>query len=186
LALSDSVGALNITRHIEEFISHLYDTTGQYKLALEHYKKYTIAKDSLFNEEKSKDIGKLEAKHEFETQEIERKRKEEEEIRIEEEKENRRNNLQYSGILIFLVVLIIGISFSGRFSIPIRLAEGMVFFTFLLFFEFTLVLLDPYIENWTGGEPAYKLVINAGLAGAIFPLHSFFESKLKGRVLTNT
>ncbi|MEK0371189.1 MAG: hypothetical protein QQN55_08565, partial [Nitrosopumilus sp.] len=68
-------------------------------------------------------------------------------------------------------------------ALPIRLAEGAVFFTFLLFFEFTLVLLDPYIDKWTGGEPAYKLAINAGLAGIIFPLHQFFETMLKQRIL---
>jgi len=90
--------------------------------------------------------------------------------------------LQYSGILIFLVLLGAGLLALGRLAIPIRLAEGMIFFTFLLLFEFTLVLLDPYIEQYSSGAPAIKLGFNAVLAGLIFPLHSFFESKLKSRL----
>jgi len=46
-----------------------------------------------------------------------------------------------------------------------------------------LVFLDPYIEALTGGEPAYKLIINAAIATAIYPLHQFFEARLKKRIL---
>ncbi|MFH1322033.1 MAG: tetratricopeptide repeat protein [Bacteroidota bacterium] len=179
LALCDSIGALNYTMQFEKSLSHLLDTTGRYRLALAHYKKYSAAKDSLFNEEKSKNIGKLEAKHEFEMAEMERKKREEEIVRITEEKKKRRNILQYSGILIFIVLMFIGVSMLGRLTLSVRWAEGIVFFTFLLFFEFTLVLLDPYIEQFSAGAPAIKLAFNAVLAGLIFPLHSFFEEKLK-------
>ena len=80
------------------------------------------------------------------------------------------------------MALALGIVALGRVNIPTRVAEGLIFFTFLLFFEFLLVLLDPQIETYSGGEPAYKLLFNAVLAGLIFPLHSFFESKLKNRI----
>ena len=182
LALSKEIGYKNLMKYIFQDISEIYSKQSQYKQAYEYYRLYSEIKDTLFNEEKSKEIGKLEAKHEFETAEIERKRKLEELTRIESEQKSRRDNLQYSGILIFLLVLLIAITFSGRLALPIRLAEGTVFFTFLLLFEFLLVYLDPYVDNWTNGEPAYKLAINAGLAGLIFPLHSFFETKLKRRI----
>ncbi|MBL4624779.1 MAG: hypothetical protein JKY42_06530 [Flavobacteriales bacterium] len=58
-------------------------------------------------------------------------------------------------------------------------AEGLIFFTFLLFFEFCLVLLDPFIDEWSSGERLYKLLFNGVLAAAIFPLHAFFEATLK-------
>ena len=114
--------------------------------------------------------------------EQQRKRQEEEQQRIIKEQIERRNLLQYSGILIFIVAFAIAVLFSGKLNIPVRLAEGGIFFTFLLIFEFILVLSDPYIENWTGGEPAYKLLINASLAALIFPLHSLAEAKLKQRL----
>jgi len=183
LNICDSVGALLYTKTFEQSLSNLYDTTGRYQLALEHYKKYSIAKDSMFNEEKSKDLGKLEARHEFETTEAERQRVEEEQAKQDAAAKSRRDNLQYSGILIFLVLVFAGVFLLGRFKIPIRLAEGMIFFAFLLFFEFMLVMLDSYIEDYSGGEPAYKLLFNAVLAGLIFPLHSLFETKLKKRLV---
>ncbi|MBN4081768.1 hypothetical protein JYU23_01425, partial [bacterium AH-315-C07] len=64
-----------------------------------------------------------------------------------------------------------------------RAIEGFVFFAFLLFFEFMLVLLDPFIEQWTGGEPMWKLVMNAGLAAIIFPLHSELGGYLKRKII---
>ena len=146
---------------------------------------YTSLKDSTFNEEKSKDLGKLEARHEMQKAEAERKRLKIEQSGLESARIDRRNLLQYSGILIFIVAFFITLLFSGRLNIPVRLAEGGIFFTFLLVFEFLLVLTDPYLEQYTGGEPAYKLIINAGLAGLIFPLHSIAETRLKRRLFKN-
>ncbi len=161
----------------------IYAEQEQWEKSFTDYKQHRVLVDIMFNEGKSKDIGKLEAKHEFETAEIERKRLEIEELRLQNEQKSRRDNLQYSGILIFLVLVFAGVFMLGRVSIPIRLAEGMIFFAFLLFFEFTLVLLDPYIEEYSSGAPAIKLAFNAVLAGLIFPLHSFFEERLKGRIV---
>ena len=158
------------------------DLGGLYKLALEHYKQYTTLKDSIFNEEKSKEIGKLEARHEMEMAEMKRKQEEEEQARILEQQIQRRHLLQYSGILIFIIAVIVMLLFSGRLNIPVRLAKSGVFFTFLLVFEFVLVLIDPYIEQWTGGEPAYNLAVNVALAGLFLPLHNFAVSKLEQRL----
>ena len=121
-------------------------------------------------------------KREQEIAEIERKRIEAEQAKILAKQIERRHLLQYSGILIFIVAFFITLLFSGKLNIPIRLAEGGIFFTFLLIFEFILVLSDPYIENWTGGEPAFKLLINASLAAMIFPLHSLAEENMKRRL----
>ncbi|MFH1319197.1 MAG: tetratricopeptide repeat protein [Bacteroidota bacterium] len=203
LELAKEIEVLNSVREVEKTLSMLYAETGQsaydagdntgstagYKKAYEHYIEYSIANDNMFNEEKSKEMGKLEVQHEFEMQKMEEERIRKEELRIEKGKRQRRDNLQYSGILIFFVFLVIAILFSGKLSLPVRLVEGIVFFTFLLLFEFILVLLDPYIEHWitgmsgqAGGGPAYKLLINAVLAGVIFPAHQFFEDNLKKRI----
>ncbi|MBL4655168.1 MAG: hypothetical protein JKY33_05035, partial [Bacteroidia bacterium] len=182
LTVCENIGALNSTMIFEESMSQLYDTTGRYKEALIHHKKYVAAKDSLFNEEKSKNIGRLEQKHEFEMAELQRNRKEEILARLEKEKTERRNNLQYSAIGIGILLLFGSLFFLGRFTIPNWLVELSVFMPFLLLFEFTLVLLDPYIELYTQSEPAYILILNAILAGSIFPIHNLFESRLKQRI----
>ena len=171
---------------IYEYLSEAYEAQNNYKEAFQYYKLFSALKDTLFNEDKSKDIGKLEAKYEMEQKIKEENRIEAEDARLAAEEESRRNNLQYSGILIFLVLLTAGIVMTGRVSIPVRLAEGLIFFTFLLFFEFTLVLLDPYIESYSSGAPAIKLSFNAILAGLIFPLHAFFENQLKSQIISRS
>ncbi|MBN4051536.1 tetratricopeptide repeat protein [bacterium AH-315-M05] len=65
IELCDSIGALSFKMQFENSISILYEQTGQYQKAYEHYKAYSIAKDTLYNEEKSKEIGKLEAGFEY-------------------------------------------------------------------------------------------------------------------------
>ncbi len=183
--LAKEINAKWYIRKMAEFIDHLYKRENNYKQALAYSKVKLAYKDSMFNEEKSKEIGKLEATYEMEIAEREQKRLAEEQESLLAEAQRRRDNLQYSGILIFLVLVFAGVFALGRFSIPIRLAEGMIFFSFLLFFEFTLVLLDPYIEQYSSGAPAIKLGFNAVLAALIFPLHKLFEKLLKERLVKN-
>jgi len=155
---------------------------GEFKEAYEAYIRFTGLKDSIFNDDKSKEIGKLEAKYEFEKAEEEKKSLERKELERSQFEESRRNNLQYSGIFMVIVALGMSLFTLGKFNLSVRLVEGIIFFTFLLFFEFTLVLLDPFIEQYSGGEPAFKLLFNAVLAAMIFPLHSFFENNVKKRL----
>jgi tetratricopeptide (TPR) repeat protein len=69
LALSDSLGTLDVTRDNEYFLYQLYDTLGQYKLSLIHYKKYIAARDTIDNDEKRKKINYLASKYEWEKKE---------------------------------------------------------------------------------------------------------------------
>jgi two-component system, NarL family, sensor histidine kinase BarA len=140
----------------------------------------------LFKESNSREIGKIEAKYELEKKIMEEERLEEEKRKKQELLKERKDNLQYSGIFIFIILLFLMLPFiKSKVNISPRVAEGLIFFAFLLFFEFCLVLLDPYIDEWSSGEPAFKLLFNAVLAGGIFPLHAFFENKLKRVIIRN-
>lgn len=191
-AITSLIKGLNISKELNlpyrkqeayKILSGIYAQHNDHKQALSYYKLYTSTKDSLFNEDKSKEIGRIEAVHEFDMAQMEHKREQQEIEQQQATAKSRSDNLQYSGILIFLVAIFTAVFMIGKFSIPIKLAEGLIFFAFLLFFEFMLVMLDPYIEDYSNGAPAIKLLFNAVLAGLIFPLHSLFESKMKSRVL---
>ncbi|MBN4051590.1 tetratricopeptide repeat protein [bacterium AH-315-M05] len=65
LEVSTEIGALVLQKYHHQHLSALYEQTGKPIKALEHYKEYSIAKDSIYNEEKSKEIGKLEAGFEY-------------------------------------------------------------------------------------------------------------------------
>ncbi|MBL4623716.1 MAG: tetratricopeptide repeat protein [Flavobacteriales bacterium] len=181
--LAKNAGNRWYEQEIHFAFSDSYEETGDYKKALSSYKRYAGIKDSLFNESKSKEIGKLEAQFEMEKKLEQEDRIRNDELRVENEKKSRRDNLQYSGILVFVLILFAVVFMSGKFSMSEKVAEGLIFFTFLLVFEFCLVLLDPFIDNWSSGEPLYKLLFNAVLAALIFPLHAFFESRLKKRLI---
>ena len=183
LATSTEIGALDLIKGLHELLSNLYSKTNHYQLAYEHYKLFTAVKDSLFNEDKSKEIGRLEMQHEIEMAEMERERKAVEELKIKTQKRERKNLLQYSGMFIGLIIIGLFVTLLGFVKVKPWVAEGIIFFVFLLFFEFLLVLLDPYMDNFTNGEPAYKLLINALVAACIFPLHAFFEKMLKKRLM---
>ena len=181
--LADSIDVLQEESDAHSGLANCYEKLNNHKLALEHYKQYSTLKDSIFNEEKSKDLGRLEAKHEFEMAELQKKQLEEEWTKVEATRINRRNDLQHSAILIGIFILFGSLFLLGKLSIPNWLVELSVFIPFLILFEFLLVLLDPSIESWTGSEPAFKLLFNAGLASMMFPLHQFFEGKLKKRIV---
>ncbi|MBL4654234.1 MAG: tetratricopeptide repeat protein [Bacteroidia bacterium] len=183
LTLAASIGYLIGVQDLNKNLTTLYTQTHNYPLALQHYKQYIITKDSLFNEEKSKDLGKLEAQHEFEMAEIKRKKEEEEHAKLIATAKERSDKLQYTGIFIVLVLVFLAVFALARASIPPRVVEGFLFFAFLLFFEFLLVLIDPFIEQYVGGEPVFKLLINSCLAGMIFPVHQLFERFLKRNVI---
>jgi len=65
LEVSTEIGALYWQKVHYKNLSELYKQTRQYQKAYEHYKEYSIAKDTMYNEEKSKEIGKLEAGFEY-------------------------------------------------------------------------------------------------------------------------
>jgi len=163
-------------------LTKVYKKRGDCKTALEMYELHIQMRDSIKNEKTQKATIRQQTKYEFEKAQLVSEQKEKEAVRIEAEKTSRRDNLQYSVILISLLVIGGLLTVIGRFSIPLQLAEGLIFFSFLIFFEFILVLADPYIENWSGGAPGIKLLFNAGIAALIFPLHSLFETKLKKRL----
>jgi len=91
--------------------------------------------------------------------------------------------MQYS--LIFLgILLLFGLTMMmGFIKVSPNVAEGLIFFTFLIFFEFVLVFVEPHLNEYTDGEPIYTLITNAGIALLIFPLHDILENKLKKRIV---
>ncbi|MBL4657937.1 MAG: hypothetical protein JKX73_08055, partial [Flavobacteriales bacterium] len=154
-------------------------------MALDMYELHISMRDSINNEETQKATIRQQTKYEFEKAQLVGEQEEREAGRLMQEARSRRDNLQYSIILLGLLVLgslVLGL---GKLSLSTRMAEGLIFFSFLILFEFLLVLADPYLEGWSGGAPGIKLLFNAGIAALIFPLHAFFETTLKGRLVKN-
>lgn len=183
LNISYSLQAKNLIKVQCHHLSELYAVTNRFELAFKYHKRFTNVKDSLFNEDKSKEVGKLEARHEMEIAEMEKARKAEEERLAAISKRNRKNLIQYSGIALVLFILGIIMTLMGVIKVKPAVASGIIFLGLLLLFEFLLVLFDPFIDRISNGEPAYKLMLNAVIALGIFPLHSLSERSLKRRLV---
>jgi tetratricopeptide (TPR) repeat protein len=156
---------------------------GDWKSAFEHHKLYKQYSDSLHNEEKAKEFGRIESRYQFEKEAEEAKRKEQEAQRLAQLETERRNNLQYLSIFAGILVIFGGLAFMGRFKIPVRVLDVALFAALLILFEFLLILFDPVLDQYTGGIPVQKLVFNSVIALGFAPLHTFLETKLRQRLV---
>lgn len=183
--LSKKLGAKQLIMDTYRNFYKTYESQLNYKLAFEYQSLYNMMSDSVFNEDKALAIGKVEGRYELELQ-LEKKRQEE---KLAEEKQfeelNRTTNLQYSAIFIFIIVVFISVFMLGQFVASDKVIEAVIFLSFIILFEFLLVLLDPIMDNYTNGLPIFSLIFNISLALLIFPLHHYFEMKLKEIVKEN-
>ena len=66
LVIAEQIGAKAEMKDCFLALSVAYDSLNDFRNAFKYQKLYSQTKDSLFNEEKSKDIGRLEARYEME------------------------------------------------------------------------------------------------------------------------
>jgi len=184
-SFAQEIGSPQFISNNSGLLSNIAKQQGNYEEALEMFELYILMRDSIKNEKTQKAAIRQQTKYEFEKAQLVKEQEEREAARLEAEANSRRDNLQYSVILIAILVLFGGVLSLGFINVSERTAEGIIFFSFLILFEFLLVLADPYIDNWSGGAPGVKLLFNAGIAALIFPAHAFFESRLKGRLVKN-
>lgn len=106
LAIDSANGAMRMIKFNHEYLSDLYTAKGEYKKALDHFRMYSAAKDSLFNEERDKEITRHEMNYEFEKKESERKAEQEKKDLLAEENKKRQ---QILFILVSAVAIAIAI-----------------------------------------------------------------------------
>jgi len=135
---------------VAKLLSKVHRKEGDFKQALEMYELHIQMRDSIKNEETHKATIRQQTKYEFEKAQLIKEQEQKDIGRLENETTARRDNLQYSIIFIVILVLFGGVLFMGFVNISERMAEGIIFFSFLILFEFLLVLADPYIDNWSG------------------------------------
>lgn len=182
-SIATKLGYPERIRDIADLLARILKKESNYKEALKYFELYIQMRDSVNNEKTQKATIRVQTKYEFEKDALIKEQNAKEQERIETEATSRRDNLQYSIILIALLILFGGVLTLGYVNLSVRMAEGIIFFSFLILFEFLLVLADPYIEGWSGGAPGIKLLFNAGIAALIFPAHAFFEDKMKSRLV---
>ncbi|OFX46850.1 MAG: hypothetical protein A2046_17215 [Bacteroidetes bacterium GWA2_30_7] len=109
LELSYSIGILDYTESIHKSLSQIYDSLKIPQKALEHYKLYVLYKDSIFNEEATKNSVRIEMNFEFEKKQAVEKAEQEKKDAIQKAEENKQR--------LILIFVSLGLMLVAAFSI---------------------------------------------------------------------
>lgn len=179
LTIAENLGDKRLITHCLKNYSSILEALGKYRQALSAERRLRELQLELLDLGKAEEIGKMEAQHELKL------REQQESLRRERlrKAQQQRNEQQYLLISAALILLIFSVLLLSRLNIKRQVVEVMLFLGLLIFFEFALVAIDPWLEEYTGGVPLPKLGFNLVLAVGFTFLHRAIErwySKRKG------
>jgi tetratricopeptide (TPR) repeat protein len=154
-------------------LSNIYGSTDK-TLAYDYLKTATIAKDSLFNQEKVKQVQNLKFEEQVREQEIA-------ELKTQQE-EDRHYNLQLSLIALFIPVFFLVALLLSKTKVHYRVIEFMSVLAILFLFEFVTLLLHPLIGEFTNHTPIVEFLIFVCFAAIMVPMHHRLTHWLKERL----
>jgi len=156
---------------IYSMLADYYKNDHKMDSAFAYLSQAVIAKDSLYNQEKTKKIQSLTREESLRQQEIAgRKQKADEDAK---------RTLQLTAVAVFIPVFFLIILFLSRTKVKPRVVEFLAIFDLLLLFEFITDLVFPYIDTWTNDSPLWELAILVVIAALLEPLSYKFENWVK-------
>lgn len=164
-----------IGRQSHQRLKELYLFTKNYERAYYHLNLQHQLNDFLEETQANQKLLVL--------QQVYENKQKEREFELKQEKVNRRNLMEYSFVLLFCIFLFFLVYVFLRFNISRRWLENIMVFSFLLFFEFILIVLDPLIGSYFDNEPIFVLIFNVVIAIGLVPLHRGLEDYIKSRWL---
>lgn len=168
--LADNIGNLEWQQDVSKALDSLYAKQGNYQQSRYFANLYFGYKDSLQKLGEQKDLLQAEIADEQQRQ-----------IRIKKEEEaalDKKHTVQYTGIAIGIGIIFILLVAMGIFKVSVTTIRVMGFFSFILLFEFIILLADAKIHHWTHGEPLPVLGIKIILIAMLLPLHHWLEHKV--------
>ncbi|GAB5466719.1 MAG: hypothetical protein Kapaf2KO_21550 [Candidatus Kapaibacteriales bacterium] len=172
-------GELGKRSSLLKILAKAYKSIGDPDKAYETLELHQLLKDSVFTAEKAREINTLLSSRDR----VEEERKNEKQAQIDRENRIKRDRLQYLGIGAIVVFFGILLLLSGRMKLSEWVARALVFLTFIFLFEFILVIIDPWTDEYSEGIPIIKFAINMCLALIIFPMHQYFERRVSLKVV---
>lgn len=108
MPIARNARAMVLTKDVYQSLSDVYRGSGRHKEAMDYYRKYHVVKDSIFNQDKNREIAEIQIKHK--TRELERENaelEEKNELIVKLNEESRRNqeleNTQNRYIIVALI-----------------------------------------------------------------------------------
>ncbi len=139
--------------------------------AFRYLELVTVAKDSLFSQEKLQHVQRLLFAENIRQQEMR--------AAAERAQEARVYNLEMLGIAIFILSLLVMLVLLSRRLATTRAAGVLGLVALLLVFEFISILTGPTIEDLTHNSPVLMLLTMMGLALLLAPVHHKLEQWVK-------
>ena len=153
------------------FLSEYYNKEKNIDSSYKYLNEVIISKDSLFGQEKVKQIQSLELQEILRQREIEKT--------LQEAENERKKNLQYGIITIVIIsILLFFLLLSNSIIVNNSFIKFLGALSLLLVFEFISLLLHPIISNITHHSPILMLIISVAIASIIIPAHHQLEYKL--------
>ena len=168
--IGERIGQLEQVQMAYKNLDTLYEKKSDFKLANLYNSLYYQYKDSIDKLKKENELAQIAALDE--QQRAER-------IRLEEqEAKEKRNRIQYMGIIIGIAVLFVSLVMMGWFKVSANTIRAIGFFSFLIFFEFIFLVFKKNINGLTNGVPLYDLGFMIALAAILVPLHHWLEHRV--------
>lgn len=159
-----------------EFLANYYRKIKNIDSSYKYLSEVNIAKDSIFGQEKLKQIQVLEFQETMRQHEIE-------EAKIQDEQE-RKNNIQYAIIAITIItIVVIFLLLSNNLIVSDRVIKFLGVMSLLLIFEFINLLIHPFISEITHHSPIAMMIILVCIAAMIIPIHHYLEFRLIDKLL---
>jgi tetratricopeptide (TPR) repeat protein len=91
------------------------------------------------------------------------------ELLIQQQK-SRRSLLEYYAMGLGLIMILIGYFILNGFEFSQKARPYLSVVLLIFTFEFLLILLDPFLSNWTMNEPIISFMVNVAIALALVPV----------------
>jgi tetratricopeptide (TPR) repeat protein len=151
------------------FISHFFESRQKLDSAFIYQKLTIAANDSLFSQQKQRQLQGLSFDEKLRQQQITQT-----ELKTKEE---RKRNLQYAAIalgLITFVILFLLLSHSIVANPKLIRFFGVV--ALLMVFEFINLYIHPYLSHVTNDSPFLMLLVMVCIASLLVPVHHWMEN----------
>jgi tetratricopeptide (TPR) repeat protein len=161
-----------------ELIYKTFDKENKIDSSNKYFRLAAEIKDSLFSDEKSRNIQSQKFKEQLRQQEIETQR----EALALQHKENIENALIALGIVSFTILFLL---LSRSFITNIRFIKFLGILALLLVFEFINILAHSYLEALTNNSQVLTLLLLVGIAALLIPLHHRLQKWTITKVVEN-
>ena len=152
------------------YLDSISNDQKNYEAAYKYAKLYKLYTDSQATALKDDDLLRMEINNEDNQRKIDEQK---EELHTE-----RKHSIQYIGITIFIATTFVILAMLGSFKVPKIWIKLIGFFSFILLFEFIIMVTDAKVEVLTHEEPLKILAFKILIIIILTPIHHWLEHKV--------